>query len=51
MVDTRILVRCDLFDPDCLAVVVGARLVLQQFRDLVAATVVDNDLLASAHFG
>lgn len=47
--DTRILVRCDLLDPDRRAVVDGARLVLEQFGDPVATPVMDYDLLASAH--
>lgn len=43
------MVRRDLLGPDHLAVLAGAGLLLEQFRDLVATPVMDDDLLADAH--
>lgn len=47
--DAGILVRSDLLDLDRLTVLGGARLLLEQLRNPVAASVMDNDLFANAH--
>lgn len=43
------MVRRDLLGPDHLAVLAGAWLLLEQFRDLMATPVMDDDLLADTH--